>query len=230
MTYLTLYHAIPRGSWRHCASRGFSVHQLTLEAPARCPQCRATPDVINSVCKSSACVSPKHLEGRTQQSCVCSPARRRQDWTSQVLRRTSQGLMETKAYCRAAVCQNHIHRATSVLRKWAQTKAHLQTSSYGKLSFCANDPSPYLSLWIGIWIKHCGLCLCLKFSHMVLIVSPLEGQCCLRELLCFSSTLCCCIENNFYNIRISGFLCIFIYTHIFIFPFSFSGANFRRCE
>lgn len=37
----------------------------------------------------------------------------------------------------------HTQRAMSMLRKWGQTKAHLQTTSCGKISSRANDPSLY---------------------------------------------------------------------------------------
>ena len=105
----------------------------------------------------SARFSSDISEGSTQQSSVCSPAQHAQNWGVQPLRGVSQDLMDTNAHCRAAVCQNiqyHTQRATSMLRKWAQTKAHLQTSSCGKLSLHANDPSLYPRLNPRLSCKH----------------------------------------------------------------------------
>lgn len=70
----SLHHTRPCGSWRPCASKGFSCSQLTLETLVRCPQHRAAPTVVSSVCKSSAHFSSEISEGSTQQSSICSPA------------------------------------------------------------------------------------------------------------------------------------------------------------
>lgn len=104
--FLLLPHTIACDSWEHPASKAFSIYQLTLKTAVRGPQHRATPVATNSVCKSSAHLSPKDLERSTQQSRVCSSSQHGQNWATQLLRGASQDLMDTGAHCRAAVCQN----------------------------------------------------------------------------------------------------------------------------